>query len=129
MDDGTAEEVANMLKHEGIAIDELQKDFVSYGVIRTHIKDCLEAEYEPQEATNWEPEAIEIAQSHAQEKLSSAVNSLRNKGELAGGSDVTLHLAIEVECEDCQVRVPLGRALRRGAICDCAKSSREEMAA
>lgn len=125
-DDETEIEVANILRREGVAIDDLRKDFVSYGVIRTHIKECLGAEYEPRETSDWESEAIEISKSHAHEKIKSAVHSLRNKGELTGGTEMALHLALEVECEDCQTRVPLRRALRRGTICDCGDLSRSE---
>lgn len=128
-DDATAEEVTDMLKREGILIDELRNDFVSYGVIRTHLTECLGAEYEQQESSDWETETIEISKSHTREKMKSAVSSLLNKGELSGGSGVTLHVAVELECEDCQVRVPLRRALRRGSICDCATLSANETSA
>lgn len=122
MDDATADEVRNILKHEGIAIDELRNDFVSYGVIRTHLKDCLDAEYEPKEPSEWERDAIEISRSNAQDKIDSAVQSLVHKGKLAAGADVTVHIDVEVECEECQSRVPLRRAQRRNAICTCAES-------
>lgn len=122
MDDATADEVTNILQREGIAIEKLRNDFVSYGVIRTHLKDCLGAEYEPQEASEWEQDAIEIARSHAHDKIESAVQSMINKGKLAAGSEATLHLGVEVECEECQTRIPLRRARRRGSICTCARS-------
>lgn len=126
MDNATADEVRNILQREGIAIEELRKDFVSYGVIRTHITDCLGAEYEPEEASEWEREAIEVTRSHAHDKIKSAVRSLVNKGKLSAGPEVTLHLGIEVECEECQTRIPLRRAQRRGAICTCASSDEAE---
>jgi hypothetical protein len=123
LEDGgaTAEEVTDMLKHEGVAIDELQNDFVSYGVIRTHLKNCLGAEYEPKESTEWERDAIEIARSHADDKITSAVQSLINKGKLSADGDVSVHLSVELECERCQTRVPLRRAQRRGTLCTCAE--------
>lgn len=128
-DDTTAEEVADMLKREGIPIDELRNDFVSYGVIRTHLTECLGEEYEQQESSDWETETIEISRDHAHEKIETAVSSLLNKGKLSGGSDITLHVTVEIECEDCQARVPLRRALRRGSICDCVTVSANETSA
>lgn len=119
----TADEVTDILRHEGIAIEKLRNDFVSYGVIRTHIKDCLGAEYEPKESTDWEGEAIEIAYSHAYEKIDDAVQSMVNKGKLTTDSDVLLHFDIELECEQCHTRVALGRARRREAICNCTATS------
>jgi hypothetical protein len=117
----TAEEVTDMLEHEGVAIGALRDDFVSYGVIRTHLKDCLGAEYEPKESTEWERDAIEITRSHARDKIDSAVQSLVNKGKLAT-DEVSVHLTVELECERCQARVPLRRAQRRGSLCTCTEA-------
>lgn len=116
----TADEVTDILQREGIAIEKLRNDFVSYGVIRTHITDCLGAEYEPRESTDWERDAIEIARSHAHDKIESAVKSMLNKEKLSATGDVTINLDVELECEECQTRVPLRRAQRRGTICACA---------
>ncbi|WP_435348587.1 rod-determining factor RdfA [Haloarchaeobius sp. HRN-SO-5] len=118
-DDANALEVANMLEREGVNVDSLQADFVSYGVVRTHITDCLDATYEPDAPTDWEPDAIDIARDHANEKVEQAVRSLVGKGELDVGDSIAVHLDVELECEECQTRVPLRRALRRGRVCHC----------
>lgn len=115
----TADEVTDILRREGVAIDELRDDFVSYGVIRKHLKECLGAEYEPEQSSEWEQDAIEIARSHAHDKIENAVRSMVNKGKLTASDDITLHIDVELECEECQTRVPLRRAQRRGAICTC----------
>lgn len=39
-DDGTAEAVGHLLRREGVAVDDLRADFVSYSVVRTHLQDC-----------------------------------------------------------------------------------------
>jgi hypothetical protein len=119
-DDASAAEVAGVLEREGIDVEGLRRDFVSYGVVRTHLTDCLEATYEPPASTDWERDAIDIARDHATEKITEAVTSLVNKGELAVGSTgPTVHVDVELECEDCRTRVPLRRALRRGTVCEC----------
>ncbi|WP_254533063.1 rod-determining factor RdfA [Natrinema gelatinilyticum] len=115
----TATEVASMLEREGIDIESLQSDFVSYGVVRTHLIDCLGAKYERPTATDWETDAISIARDHAEEKIMSAVQSLERKGDLDASDDVAVHVDVEIECEKCQTRVPLHRALRRGEVCNC----------
>lgn len=119
-DDATAVELERQLAAEGINIDEVTGDFVSYGVIRTHLLECLGASRE-ETTTEWEPRAIEIATDHAETKVREAVRSLLNKGELESSTDVTTHITTELECERCQTRVPLDRALRRGYLCSCPK--------
>ena len=119
-DTAVAEEVRRSLHDEGVPIDDLVEDFVSYGVVRTHLKECLGVEREPTEAdTDWERRSIEIAQSNAEGKVMEAVTSLVNKGDLQATSDIEVHLDAEIECHECQLRVPLDRALRRGQVCDC----------
>jgi hypothetical protein len=118
-EDATAEEVATLLRREGVDVERLRDDFVSYGVVRTHILDCLDAEYEPEEPTDWEPAAIDVARDHARERIGESVRALVGKGRLEAGDGVSVHLAVELECETCGTRVPLDRALRRGAVCEC----------
>lgn len=121
-DDRDGEEVERMLGREGVDIDGLEDDFVSYGVVRTHLLDCLGAEYERAESTSdWEDESIRIARDHARGKITDAVRSLVNKEEIAVGGDVSVRLDAEIECGECQVRAPLRRVRRRGYVCECSK--------
>jgi hypothetical protein len=118
-DGASAHEVEVMLEREGIDVAGLRTDFVSYGVVRTHLTQCLDAAYEDDSAGDWEREAIDIARDRAREKVGEAVRSLRNKGRLEGGDDLAVDLDVAIGCEDCDTRLPLGRALRRGRVCDC----------
>jgi hypothetical protein len=118
-DGPSAAEVENMLVREGVDVERLRADFVSYGVVRTHITECLGAEYEKPEGTDWEQDAIDIARDRAEEKIREAVGSLVNKGEIEAPTDVDVRLSVELECESCHSRVPLQRALRRGHVCQC----------
>lgn len=117
-DEPIAEEVATELAKAGLPIDRLRDDFVSYGVIRTHLKECLDSDVELSSG-DWERDAIEISRDHAKSKITEAVRSLRNKGELTAGGDVTVSVSVEVECENCHARVPADRAIRRGYVCRC----------
>ncbi|WP_336000754.1 rod-determining factor RdfA [Halorientalis halophila] len=114
-DETVAAEVRRDLRGEGIDVDELDADFVSYGVVRTHLTDCLGLERDV-EATDWEADAIEYTREHATGKLEDAVRSLVSKGNLAACGDVEVHVSFEVECEECHTQVPVERALRRGYI-------------
>ena len=116
--DAIADEVAEGLTHSGIDIGSLTDDFVSYGVVRTHLKDCLNAQRE-RITSEWERDAIAITEEHAHKKISTAIGSLQNKGKLSAGGDITLEIAIQLECENCHTRIPLDRAVRRGAVCNC----------
>ncbi|GAA0657501.1 rod-determining factor RdfA [Salarchaeum japonicum] len=120
-DDATAAEVRNVLREEGVPIDDLESDFVSYAVVRTHLKDCLGVERTDTSTTdsNWEEDALDIAASHAESKASEAVSSLTTKNRLSAGGDLAVHATVEVECENCRTRVPVERALHRGYVCQC----------
>lgn len=115
-DDPTvAAEVRQSLRDAGVPVDRLEDDFVSYGVVRTHLKECLDAERE-HTSGEWERDAIDIASEHAAEKVREAVRSLENKGELDAIGDVSVHVTVELEDEDTHVRVPADRAIRRGYV-------------
>jgi hypothetical protein len=113
-----AEEVATELGNAGVPIADLRDDFVSYGVVRTHLKECLGADVDLPSG-DWEREALEISRSHAATKVEEAVRSLRNKGRLAAGGDVDVSVTVELECERCHTRVPAARAVRREYVCHC----------
>lgn len=123
-----AEEVATLLEREGIDVDDLRADFVSYGVVRRHLTECLGAEYERDGDGDdgWERDALETTRDHAAEKLRQTATALANKGELACGGDLSVHVSFEVECEACHARVPIDRAMRRGAVCRCGERTEAE---
>ena len=117
--DGTlAEEVATGLSNAGVPIAQLRDDFVSYGVVRTHLTECLGAEVALQSG-DWERDALGIARDHAATKAEEAVRSLRNKEQLSAGGEVDVSVAVELECERCHTRVPADRAVRREYVCHC----------
>ena len=117
-DETIAEEVATELANAGIPIDRLRDDFVSYGVVRTHLKECLDSDVDLPSG-EWEQNAIEIARNHADTKISESVRSLRNKGKLSAGGDIAVSVTAELECRNCHARVPTDRAIRRGYVCHC----------
>lgn len=116
--DAVADEVRSALRTEGVPIDGLEADFVSYGVVRTHLVDCLGAEREPDGDGDWEREALEITREHAQRKAGEAIRSLVNKGELRSRGDLNVLVTLEVECEESHRKIPVERALRRGYVSD-----------
>lgn len=117
-DDAVADEVATELASAGVPIDRLRSDFVSYGVIRTHLTECLGATVDL-EGGDWEPDALAVTRDHATAKAREAVRSLRNKGTLSAGGEIAVDVSIDLECRACHVRVPAERAIRREYVCEC----------
>ena len=114
-DETIAEEVRMDLRRAGVPINEVESDFVSYGVIRTHIKDCLGEEYE-HTSSDWEKEAITRARSHAKKKISEAVQAAVSGGKLEAIGDVSVNVTVELECEETHINSPVDRAMRRGYV-------------
>lgn len=115
-DEAVAEELRTDLSAAGVDVEHLERAFVSYGVVRTHLRECLGAERD-HEPGDWEADSIRIATDHAEQKVSEAVRSLSNKGRLRAGGDISVTVRVELECEACHMRVPADRALRRGHVC------------
>jgi len=118
-DDLISEEVVESLRADGIDSDRLQRDLVSWGTMRTHLKECLDGHKEPQTAsTNWEQESIQKVTEIAEQKTESALSALANKGTLAGGETAGIDVQIQLSCQSCPTRVPFDIALERGYVCE-----------
>ncbi|WP_254861532.1 rod-determining factor RdfA [Halovivax gelatinilyticus] len=115
-DDTVSAEVRSSLRTDGVPIDELEADFVSYGVVRTHLTECLGAERDPEPDSDWERDALSITRQHAETKAAEAIRSLENKGELEAVGDISVNVTFELECAETHRTVALERALRRGYI-------------
>ena len=110
-----ADEIRMALRTAGVPVDRIESDFVSYGVVRTHLTDCLGEEYEA-DSTDWEGEAIRRATEHAETKITEAVRAAVSKGKLEAVGDVSVAVSVDVECQQTHARVPVERAFRRGYV-------------
>ncbi|MFC6737035.1 rod-determining factor RdfA, partial [Halolamina salina] len=118
-DGDTADTVAALLRRAGVKVGELRADFVSYSVVRTHLRDCLGAERDPEPPSNWEADRLDGLTEYATAEAAEAVRSLVNKGTLSAGGAVEPTVTISVRCSACDTAVPVEEALARGAFCDC----------
>lgn len=119
-DETVAHETREVLQREGLPIDDLERSFVSYATVRTHLKDCLDAEHTPSKSDGtWTTRSIEIASEQAKEKSETALRSLVTDGEVAIGGDPEIDVTIMVTCSECQSRINVERAIRRGYVCNC----------
>ena len=118
-DDLVGEEVVESLRADGIDSDSLKQDLVSWGTMRTHLKECLDGHKESQTAsTDWEKQSIQKAIAVTEDKTEAALSTLANKGTLAGGDTARIDVQIQLSCQSCPTRVPFDVALERGYVCE-----------
>lgn len=118
-DDLRRRELIERLETEGIDGAQVLEDMVSWGTMRTHLKECLGAEKEmPTAETEWERDTIEMATGFTREKAEDALSSLEKKGRLEGFEAATVDVQVHLGCDRCPTRVPLEVALDRGYVCE-----------
>lgn len=125
-DDDVAAGVRRLLRDGGLPIDELESAFVSYGSVRTHLLDCLDAERPPEDSSDWEADAIDVARQQATERASAAVRARYNKGRLAAGGQPEVAVSISVRCPTCGTTADATEALDAGKLCSCGDDSSPE---
>lgn len=126
-DETVARETRDLLRNDGVPIDDLESDFVSYATVRRHLLECLDEAYEAAPSDGrWMNESIRIATETAESKIEEAVQALVNRDELAAGGDLDVAVDVAVTCTACEARVPLQRAMRRGYVCHCTEADHTE---
>lgn len=112
------QELLDDLAYDGIDGERLCGEMVSWSTVRTHLTECLDAEKEREPArTNWEAESIEYAKARLLEKVSDALRSHENKGEIADGTEADASVQVRLACPECPTRVTLSEALQQGYVC------------
>lgn len=117
--DKVAEQMRGVLRRGGVAVEELIDDFVSYGVIRTHLRECLGERRDPQPPADWEADRLAQLEAYTGEEAADAVRSLVNKGKLSAGGEVQVTVSLAVTCSECGVAVPYEEAIDTECFCDC----------
>jgi len=113
------DELAADLATEGLDIDEISDELVSWSTMRHHLKGCLEAEKQTESAsTDWEANTVQKAQDRTAEKAESVLSSLSSKGRLADAERADVDVQVKLSCPDCSVRVPFEDAVDRGYVCE-----------
>jgi hypothetical protein len=112
-------ETRSELESDGIDAEELVQRFISKSTLSRHVTDCLGAEKDAatEATTNWEMNQLRIANQKHEEKVSSAVMSLGNKGRISGFDSVIIETAVYLACPECSTRIKLETALKRGYVC------------
>lgn len=114
-----AAEIRTRLSQEGVDVDELRRDYVSYQTVRKHLNQCLAVDTSLEE-TITVPDAsrtIGWAQSQCRGIIDRTLRRLRRVGDLSIG-DFEVSVIVRVECTDCGRSMPVSELLQEGA-CEC----------
>lgn len=112
--------VKRRLERDGVDVDTLENDFVTYQAIRNYLKDYRGAEYTPNETDPLEREATNIQKLRGRmaSVTEGKLEQLRASDELTLSEFRTL-ADIRVICEDCNTRYDILDLLSQGG-CSCA---------
>ena len=111
--------VRRRLERDGVDVDALENDFVTYQAIRSYLKDHRGAEYTPVETDSLEREATNVQKLRGRmvSVTEGKLEQLRNSDELTLGEFRTL-ADIRVVCEDCNTQFDILHLLNQGG-CNC----------
>lgn len=111
--------VRRRLERDGIDVDELESDFVSYQAIRTYLKEYRDAEQSKRTGPNQERaiDTLQRLRSRLVNIAAQRLESLRAAGELTIG-EFRLITSVRVICEDCGAQQEVATLIEAGG-CDC----------
>lgn len=124
---GMRTQARNRLEKQGIDVEQLQSDFVSYGTVRRHLKRCLGVEREPTSSddTSVETSAQRIAalQHRTVAVTENTLSQLASAGDLAVG-DIDVFVDITVSCPECGMHATVREFIDNDG-CHCEKPTSE----
>jgi hypothetical protein len=111
--------VKRRLERDGVGVDKLKSDFVTYQAIRSYLKNHRGAEYTPAETDPLEREATNVQKLRGRmvSVTEGKLEQFRDNDELTLGEFRTL-ADIRVVCEDCNTQFDILELLDRGG-CNC----------
>ena len=111
--------VERRLERDGVGVDKLKSDFVTYQAIRSYLKNHRGAEYTPAETDPLEREATNVQKLRGRtvSVTEGKLEQFRDNDELTLGEFRTL-VDIRVVCEDCNTQFDVLELLDRGG-CNC----------
>lgn len=111
------------LEREGVDVEQLQNDFVTYQAVRTYLKTAREAEYTAPETSGpaETAENIQRLSGRVTTVTENKLDQLRQSGDITLGNYRIL-VDVTVICEDCGDQYTVGDLLERGG-CSCERSA------
>jgi hypothetical protein len=111
------------LERDGVPVEELQSDFVTYQAIRSYLTEHRGAEYtaDDRDRTVVEVENVQRLRGRVETVTEEKLDRLRRNTDFDLG-EFMLFVDVSVLCEDCGQRYGIDELLERGG-CDCATST------
>jgi hypothetical protein len=124
---GMRTQARNRLQKQGMDVDQLQSDFVSYGTVRRHLKGCLGVDHEPTDTDDDPAETgaqrIAALQNRTVAVTENTLSQLASAGELAAG-DIDVFVDITVSCPECGMHATVQEFIDSDG-CHCEKPTLE----
>lgn len=110
------------LEREGVDVETLRSDFVSYQAIRTYLKEYRDASYaaDTRDRRTAERETAQRLRGRVLTVTDDGLDRLRRNGDIDLGEH-RVFVEINVLCEDCGSQYGIEELLDRGG-CDCGES-------
>lgn len=105
------------LEREGVDVESVTEEFVSYQAVRTYLTTHRGASYDPETEPASADETIARLRSRLEAVAEDKLSGASERGEITlGEHDVTV--AVRVACRDCGRQLDVGTLLAEGG-CDC----------
>jgi hypothetical protein len=117
---GNRTETRRRLERNGVDIDQLETDFVSYQAIRSYLKEYRGAEYDSDDGSKRIPNVVDAVQrltSRTQTVAETNLTQLVETNRVSIG-EFRLFVDISVLCEECDTQYGYVELLRKGS-CEC----------
>lgn len=117
---GNRTEARRRLETNGVAVEQLETDFVTYQAIRSYLKEYRGAEYDDDTETTRTERVVQTIQrlkSRTHSVTADSLDQLRETDRLTLG-EFRLFVDISVLCEECDTQYEVVELLKRGG-CDC----------
>ncbi|MFB6195205.1 MAG: rod-determining factor RdfA [Haloplanus sp.] len=117
---GMRTEARNRLERDGVDVEQLERDFVTYQAIRSYLTKYRDASYEQPSGSEQVENVLDSVQrlrSRLRSITEGSLDRLRSTGRITLG-EFRLFVDIDVLCEDCGAQYGVVDLLERGG-CDC----------
>jgi hypothetical protein len=117
---GNRIEARRRLEQEGVDVDQIERDFVTYQAIRSYLKEYRGAHYQDERQTDRVDSIVDTIQrlkSRIRSVTEQSLDQLQKKGHLNLGR-YRLFIDISVHCEECNAQYEVIDLVQRGG-CDC----------
>jgi len=122
---GMRQQARNRLSQQGVNVEQLEDDFVTYQSVRTYLKkyrdvSAPKSETSPEEQRQKKLRAIQRLISRLTDITEQSLSELINAGYLTLG-DFNIVVTVRVHCTDCNTQRSVSELLSEGH-CDCRKA-------